>query len=306
LVKFFLVLALLTALLSSGSPQAAGQVANAAGGARADLDKILTGDFAEGPVPADSLHIVDWNIDRGTRLDQVAKVLERDHPDLCTLQEVDLFDSRSGRINLAETLARRLKMRYAYASAWQEMSQGDRERPALQGQAILTRLPIRNVRAIRFKEQSDFWRPRAYLPNWPLFQRRLGGRIAIVAELDFAGRTLVVYNPHLESRSGGRIQDLQMEEILADAKRYPEGTPIILAGDFNTKYNAKAMGTRLSADGWQSAFGSKTPKTHVIMFSLDWIVVRGPLQIGEGNVEHGSQGSDHMPISATVSIVAGK
>lgn len=305
-MKFFLVLAALTAVLWSGSPQAAGPAANAAGDTRADLDRILTGDFSEGHVPADSLHTVDWNIDRGTRLDQVAKTLERDQPDLCTLQEVDLFDSRSGRVNVAEALARRLKMRYAYASAWQEMSQGDRERPALQGQAILTRLPIRDVRVIRFKEQSDFWRPRPYLPNWPLFQRRLGGRIAIVAELDFAGRRLIVYNPHLESRSGGRIQDLQMEEILADAKRYPEGTPMIIAGDFNTKYNAKAMGARLSADGWQSAFGSKTPKTHTIIFSLDWIVIRGPLRIEQGKVEHGSEGSDHLPISATVSIAPAK
>lgn len=305
-MKVFLVFAPLTALLWIGSPQAAGPVTNATGGARPDLDRVLTGDFAEGALPSDSIHIVDWNIDRGTRLEQVAKVLERDQPDLCTLQEVDLFDSRSGKINVAENLARRLKMRYAYASAWQEMSQGDRERPALQGQAILTRLPIRSVRVIRFKEQSDFWRPRSYLPNWPLFQRRLGGRIAIVAELDFAGRMLVVYNPHLESRSGGRIQDLQMEEILADAKRYPETTPIVLAGDFNTKYNAKAMGARLRADGWQSAFGASTPKTHTIIFSLDWIVVRGPLRIDQGKVEHASEGSDHLPISATVSIAVAK
>jgi hypothetical protein len=47
------------------------------------------------------------------------------------------------------------------------------------------------------------------------------------------------------------------------------------------------MRARLSAEGWQSAFGSKTPKTHVIMFSLDWIVVRGPLQIGEGTRQPG-------------------
>jgi len=299
LPKVFLVLAPLAALLLSAS----------ADDTTPALDKILTGDFVESSprsAPPQSLHIVDWNIDRGTRLDQVTAVLERDQPDLCTFQEVDLSDARSGRINVAEELAKRLKMRYAYASSWQELGQGDREKPALQGQAILTRLPLRNVRVIRFKEQSDFWRPRAYLPNWALFQRRLGGRIALVAEMDFAGRTLVVYDPHLESRSGGRIQDLQMEEILADAKRYPEGTPMIIAGDFNTKYNAKAMRERLNADGWQSAFGSKSPKTHVIMFSLDWIVVRGPLQIGEGKVEHGSQGSDHLPISATVSIAAGK
>jgi len=267
-----------------------------------DLDRILTGDFTDAARPPDSLHIVDWNIDRGERLDQVAKVLDRDQPDLCLLQEVDLGAHRSGNLNVADELAKRLKMRYAFGLAWQELSQGDRERPSFQGQAILTRLPVRNVRVVRFKTQSGFWQPRSYVPNVPLFQRRLGGRMAVVAELDFGGRTLVVYNVHLESRSFGHIQDAQMDEILADAKRYPESTPIILAGDFNTKYNAGSLGAKLRAAGWRSAFGSRAPRTHTIMFSLDWIVARGPLRIEQGKVERGSGGSDHLPISATVSI----
>ncbi len=106
---------------------------------------------------------------------------------------------------------------------------------------------------------------------WRLFQRRLGGRIAIVNELEFGGRTLVVYNAHLESRSGGKIQDAQIDEMLADAAKYSADTPIILAGDFNTKYNAKQLtNARLAAEaGWRSAFGRQnTAHTHTIIFSL--------------------------------------
>jgi endonuclease/exonuclease/phosphatase family metal-dependent hydrolase len=267
----------------------------------ADLDKIVTGDFTESSSVPKSIHIVDWNIDRGTRLQQVGDVLEKDQADLCLLQEVDLSDRRSGNLNVAEQLARKLKMRYAYASAWQELSQGDREHPSFQGQAILTRLPMKGVRVIRFKAQSNFWKPHGYLPNWALFQRRLGGRIAIVAELEFEGRTLVVYNAHLESRSTA-VEKLQMQEMLEDAERYPPDTPIILAGDFNTKYNGAEMSAKLRSEGWQSAFGDRRPKTHVIMFSLDWIVVRGPLRVEQGKVEHGSKGSDHLPVSAVISI----
>jgi endonuclease/exonuclease/phosphatase family metal-dependent hydrolase len=295
--KYLLLLAPLPALLIC-TPAWSGSSDNTP----PELDRILTGDFTDSARPPESLHIVDWNIDRGTRLDQVAKVLERDQPDLCLLQEVDLSAHRSGNVNVADELAKPLKMRYAFGLAWQELSQGDRERPSYQGQAILTRLPIRNTRVIRFQTQSGFWRPRSYVPNMPLFQRRLGGRIAIVTELDFGGRTLVVYNLHLESRSFGHIQDAQMDEILADAKHYPESTPIILAGDFNTKYNAGSLGAKLRAEGWRSALGSHAPRTHKIMFSLDWIVVRGPLRIEQGKVEHGAGGSDHLPISATVSI----
>ena len=53
---------------------------------------------------------------------------------------------------------------------------------------------------IRCGPQSDFGGPRPYLPNWAMLQRRLGGRMAQAAELDFSGRTLVVYNTHFESR----------------------------------------------------------------------------------------------------------
>ncbi len=266
-----------------------------------DLDRILTGDFTtNAAAPTNSIHIVDWNVDRGTHLDQVAAVLDRDHADLCLLQEVDLGAHRSKGVNVGEELAKRLNMRYTMALAWQELGQGKRENPSYQGQAILTRLPIRATRVIRFKEQSDFWKPRGWVPNVALFQRRLGGRIAIVSELEVAGRTLVVYNAHLESRSGGKLQDAQIDEMLEDAKKYSADTPIVLAGDFNTKYNAKQLNARLAEAGWRSAFGGKTPRTHTIMFSLDWIMVRGPIDIADGKVEKGSEGSDHLPVSATI------
>jgi endonuclease/exonuclease/phosphatase family metal-dependent hydrolase len=126
----------------------------------------------------------------------------------------------------------------------------------------------------------------------------------VVAELEFGGRTLVVYNAHLESRSFGRIQTMQLDEILADAKQYPPDTPILLAGDLNTKYNAGAFLTKLREAGWRSAFGDKTPRTHVIVCSLDWVLVRGPLRIEQGRVVRGAGASDHFPISASVTAAS--
>ena len=49
-----------------------------------------------------------------------------------------------------------------------------------------------------------------------MMQRRIGNRITLVTELQFDGKLLVVYNPHLESRSMGRIQMSAADEILAD------------------------------------------------------------------------------------------
>ncbi len=278
----FCLIAFLTALLAS-TP--------------ASLETIQSGEFTP-PKALDHFRVVDWNIDRGTTLDRIAAALEREHPDLCLLQEVDLFARRSGSRNVAEELARRLKLNYVFVPEWGELGQGNGEQSAYQGQAILTRLPIKNVRFIRFQTQSDFWRPRSYVPNWSLLQRRTGGRVAQVIELALPHGTMVVYNTHLESRSAGRIQSRQLEEILADTHT----TPIILAGDLNTKYNAKSFAVRLREAGWHNMFGDRVPRTHWLVGRLDWILVRGPLQVDDARVLPAEGASDHFPIAGTVSV----
>jgi len=268
-----------------------------------NLNRLWKGEFASAR-PLRTIRVVDWNIDRGKRLTSVAAELERENPDLCLLQEVDLFAARSGNRNISEELARRLKLNYVFAPEFQELSQGTSERPSYQGQAILTRLPIRSVRVLRFREQSGFWKPRSYLPHWSILQRRLGGRLAMAVELEFAGGMLVVYNAHLESRSFGRIQSLQLDEILADARRYPASTPIVLAGDLNTKYNAAAFAEKLRKTGWRSVFGNRLPRTHLFVCSLDWVLVHGPLEIAQAKVVRGVGASDHFPIFAALSSSA--
>ena len=87
-----------------------------------------------------------------------------------------------------------------------------------------------------------------------VFQRlqevRQAGRIALVTELDVEGKNLVVYNLHLESRGPGYNRFEQLKETLADAKSYPQGTPIILAGDLNTKYFPSRFVALLEAAGF--------------------------------------------------------
>jgi endonuclease/exonuclease/phosphatase family metal-dependent hydrolase len=96
-----------------------------------------------------------------------------------------------------------------------------------------------------------------------------------------------------------------LNEILADAKEhYSAETPIVLAGDFNTKYNSGAFAAKLRRAGWTSAFGKRTPRTHRFICSLDWLLVRGPLDVRRGKVIHGAGASDHFPIFAVVSTSA--
>ncbi len=224
--------------------------------------------------------------------------LAKAEPDLCLLQEVDWNANRSGQKDVTSELAHRLHMNAAYATEFQELSQG-RDAGAFIGQATLTRLPIRKSRVLRFERQSGFWKPRSWLPSaLPLMQRRLGNRISLVTELEFAGRPLLVYNPHLESRSMGRIQSEQLNEILADIAKYPADTPVIIAGDLNTKYFPSIFLRKLEREGFHSATGERIERSHKIAMALDWIFVRGAgFRLEDGKVRRDVPGSDHYPVS---------
>ena len=138
--------------------------------------------------------VVTWNIDRGTELTTIGSVLEKRPADLYLLQEVDWNTKRGHDLDEAADLARRLHVNFVYGTEFEELSQEDHG-AAYTGQATLTRLPIRQSRILRFRRQSNFWRPHSWLPsNLPLMQRREGNRIALVTDLTFNNQLLVVYN----------------------------------------------------------------------------------------------------------------
>jgi endonuclease/exonuclease/phosphatase family metal-dependent hydrolase len=245
-----------------------------------------------------SLHVFSWNIDHGTELRTVGSELAKNSADLCLLQEVDWKTKRSGQVDVAAELAKRLQLNLSYGIEFEELSQESGQR-AFIGQATLSRLPIRKSRILRFQTQSGFWKPRGWMPSaLPLMQRRLGSRIALVTELEFADGLLVVYNLHLESRSLGRIQSAQLGEVLADLKQYPPNTPAIIGGDLNSKYFPSRYLKKLQREGFHSCIGERIERTHTIAMALDWIFVRGPVKIADGKVRKDFSGSDHYPIYA--------
>lgn len=291
------------------------------------LNKIWSADLARGDIrPTNPVKILNWNIERGVQLSRIIETLERENPDICILQEVDLNVPRTGAQNVAEVIARTLGLNYVYASAFQELGQHAGPSPAYQGQAVLTRFPIRSKRILRFSHQSQYWSPRWYLPNWPFFQRRLGGRMALVAELNLDGTALVIYNTHLESRLSESGRLLQLREILADMRRYPPETSIVLAGDFNTVENPSSLIREIEQLAFRNAIPTKMPTappraypascfrrllSPVIRIRgnlrepfLDWIFVRGPLRTEQGKVLQDVAASDHYPLSARISLVA--
>jgi endonuclease/exonuclease/phosphatase family metal-dependent hydrolase len=267
------------------------------------LETLRTGNYAA----AEGFHtratILNWNIDRGKRLEDIKAQIREHKPDICIFQEVDLGARRTHGEDVAKELAETFQMNYVFAPEFQELGQGTAEDPAYHGQALLTTLPVHTSRLLRFEHQSGFWKPRRLLiSSLPLLQRREGGRVALVTELDNGGKPLVVYNLHLESKGTEQLRLQQLEEVLDDARRrYPPETPVIVAGDFNTFVFHSRLIPRLREAGFRSALGDRRIRTHVIAGALDWVFVRGSIQCEDGQVLH-VPGSDHFPITVNVRL----
>jgi endonuclease/exonuclease/phosphatase family metal-dependent hydrolase len=188
--------------------------------------RIIAGNFAPQRLvlwPPSSIRIVDWNIDRGLRLPEIVDFLAATNADILILQEVDINARRTKRLNIAQEIARRLQMNYVFGREFEELTQGSKDSPAYHGQATLSRWPISNPRLIRFRKQSSFWQPHWFLPQTEPFQERLGGRVALVADIDIAGNKVVSYNLHLESRGNNDLRLSQIDDVLCDASSYGPG-----------------------------------------------------------------------------------
>jgi endonuclease/exonuclease/phosphatase family metal-dependent hydrolase len=254
--------------------------------------------------PPGSVKIVCWNIDRGLKLQGVVDFLARTKADIILLQEADLNARRTHHLNISREVSQKLQLNYVFGREFQELTQGSRESPAYHGQATLSRWPLSNFRIVRFQNQSNFWRPRWFLPEIDPFQERLGGRIALVSTASIAGKPVVIYNLHLESRGNDALRVSQLRETLQDAQQYNEETPTLLAGDLNLDASGGSVASVVSGARFQDAFANRhLPTTPNTFFengrAIDWIFYRGPIRSSEPEVHRSVSASDHYPLSMT-------
>jgi endonuclease/exonuclease/phosphatase family metal-dependent hydrolase len=184
-------------------------------------NEIIAGNFAPNQWlswPPFSFRVVDWNIDRGLKLSSIVDFLGDAQADIVILQEVDINAHRTHRVNVAQEIARKLRLNYVFGREFVELTQGTKANPAYHGQATLARWRISNPRVIHFPRQSDFWRPRWFKPKLQTFQERLGGRIALAAEIDVVGMSILTYNLHLESRANDELRLGQLDEVFICSK----------------------------------------------------------------------------------------
>ncbi len=151
-------------------------------------------------------------IDRRHDVARVAEVIAAQAPDIVALQEIDVGRARTGRVDQAHQLARRLGMAFHVHAALKVEEE-------LYGDAILTALPERLVKA-------------GPLPGYPRLPR-LEPRGALWVEVEAAGARLQVITTHL-----GLVP--REQQIQAEALAGPDwlgaaelDAPLLLVGDFN-------------------------------------------------------------------------
>jgi endonuclease/exonuclease/phosphatase family metal-dependent hydrolase len=189
-----------------------------------------------------------------------------------------------------------------------ELTQGPKTSPAYHGQATLSRWKISNPRIIHFERQSDFWKPQWYKPKLQTFQERLGGRIALAAEINIQGASTLCYNLHLESRSNDELRLAQLNEVLQDAGVYDSTRLVVVAGDLNLNASKPVVTDALARAGFRDVVPTSrvptTPARHLLEAGrhIDWAFVRGPVRADAGKVHRSVRGSDHYPISFELRI----
>ncbi len=275
------------------------------------MKDVLTGSFAPRDYdrrPLQRMRVVNWNIERGLQLPAILDFLESQNADLLILQEVDLNARRTGRLNVAEEIARRLQMNYVFGREFEELTQGSRTSPAYHGQTTLSRCRLMNPRVIRFRRQSTFWRPRWFLPRTEPFQERIGGRIALVTDIAHGDKRLTVYNLHLESRGNSDLRQAQLEEVLLDAAKFAPQSPVLVAGDLNFDASSALRAGAIQRLDFRSAIKRPSPHTTPARWwfprprSIDWAFLSGSIEADRGLVHGDIHASDHYPISFTITF----
>jgi len=139
-----------------------------------------------------------------------------------------------------------------------------------------------------------------------LFQERLGGRIALVTEVQVQRQRLCVFNLHLESRGDEDLRLAQLEEAIGSAATQARELPTLLAGDLNFDVSHAAPAWALNHVGFRNALGLPSPHTTTPrgLFrqrrKIDWVYVSGRVEPINGRVHDTIDASDHYPISFTL------
>jgi endonuclease/exonuclease/phosphatase family metal-dependent hydrolase len=233
------------------------------------------------------LRVLDWNLHFGVEpsttvdLEQIARTIETQEPDVVTLQEVSRGWVMGGGVDMATWLSHRLGMQMVFAPA------ADRQF----GNVILSRSTLTDVEVVP-------------LPYGQGPQHR-SAIMATVATAD--GTPVRISSVHLQHRAKGTATRLaELATLLAEQ---PAAGPRIVAGDLNAVPGGPEIAA-MTNTGWVSALdeaggtagaASLTSPSDAPTSRIDWVFGQG-VTFADAAVLTDPRSSDHLPVVTTVSV----
>ena len=238
------------------------------------------------PAPGDGLpvRVMTYNLHQGFDvygrhgLEELAKVIEAEDPDIVALQEVSRGWVVNGSVDMLEWLSQRLEMDYAWGPATDPVW----------GNAVLSRLPI-----VSYKNHE--------MPNNDAVR---ADRAFLKVEIDVGGgETIDVVATHFHSGDGdSAIRIPQAEAVLGAVD---SGRTTVLLGDFNAHPDHPEM--RLIAEsGFNDALAASgagvdgfTKPADASWERFDYVWASPDLKLRDFSTP-ASLASDHLPVAATI------
>jgi endonuclease/exonuclease/phosphatase family metal-dependent hydrolase len=181
--------------------------------------------------------ILFWNVERLRHIDAIAATVRAEAPDVALLCEIDRGLARSGNGDPMAEFATRLGQGFVYAVEFVELGLGDLQEQAthagqnnrlgFHGAAIVSDVRLRRPFLIRIDARGGWFDGTRHEP-------RVGGRIALGAQVIVDGLATTMVNVHLESHEDPEARAGDIRRLLALVDRYDPQAPVILGGDFNT------------------------------------------------------------------------
>jgi endonuclease/exonuclease/phosphatase family metal-dependent hydrolase len=187
--------------------------------------------------PGGGCRVVAWNSERCRRIDAAERFLMARKADLILLSEMDWGMARSCQLHTTRMLAERLQYGYAFAIEFLELGLGDAEERRIfagqdnligyHGAAILFRWQPLDVRAVRL-ERSGGWF------DGSRGERRVGGRIALIARFQLSDVPVTFASVHLESDTDAKDRAAQMRVLFNNIESHHPCGSALIGGDLNT------------------------------------------------------------------------
>jgi endonuclease/exonuclease/phosphatase family metal-dependent hydrolase len=275
----------------------------------ADKWKVDAKDIAA-PAPPGKLRIVEWNVERGNKLDKSIRLMKKINADVWLLNETDLYGTNSGGVVVAREIARALGFSYYTGIEFYERLT---ERKGTSGNSIISRYPLKNTRSIEIpimaEDGGHDWSTDDAEP-------RCGSRTALGASIEVTGaggakQTINLVGLHTENKSNKSVRAAQFDHVVETLVK--KGEPTIVAGDLNTvsPFEGSAMRDKVKNDGqfFDCSRGDDTTTFSaaiIVQLRIDWMLLQGAgvldCPVNSYGVRGNDGSSDHKPVVTEMTV----